>query len=142
MYGADERDLPVLRLQYDDPGRTLVHIRPSMADVVLNADGAQRAGRWLFNFRHSRDLPRIQCHPLDRATALTSVSIGALTPAFTGVVLGSRRLRFFLYAGLGPTPARDERFVQHRAFMTSVRMGLGVGKRCSRGMRSSILSVP
>lgn len=106
MYGAAERDLPVLRLQYDDPGRTLVYISPSTADVVLSADEAQRAGRWLFNFLHSWDLPWILRHPIARETALTIMSIGALTLALTGVVLGFRRLRAFLAHRARPDPSQ------------------------------------
>lgn len=92
MYAAAERDLPVLRMQFDDPGQTLVYISPSTGDVVLSVDSAQRAGRWLFNLLHSWDLPWMLRQPIIRDAVLIALSAGAMTLALTGIVIGTRRL--------------------------------------------------
>ncbi|WP_028601121.1 PepSY domain-containing protein [Ottowia thiooxydans] len=96
MYGGSARDLPVLRLQFEDPGRTLVYISPDSGDVVLSMDQAQRTGRWLFNFLHSWDLSWMLRHAWLRDAALVLLSIGAFALSFTGVVLGYRRLVLFI----------------------------------------------
>lgn len=96
MYAGSARDLPVLRLQFDDPGRTLVYISPDSGDVVLSVDRSQRVGRWLFNFLHSWDLSWMLRHAWPRDVALVLLSLGAFALAFTGVVLGYRRLVLFI----------------------------------------------
>lgn len=107
MYAAAERDVPVLRLRFDDPGRTLVYISPSTGDVVLSADRAQRAGRWLFNLLHSWDLPWMLRQPVFRDIVLTLLSMGAMAIALTGIVLGLRRCVRSLRPGLHqPAAAR------------------------------------
>ncbi|RYE42232.1 MAG: PepSY domain-containing protein [Hyphomicrobiales bacterium] len=103
MYAAAERDLPVLRLQFRDTGRTLVYISPYTGDVVLSADSAQSKGRWLFNLLHSWDLPWMLRHPIARDAVLAALSVGALGLALTGVVLGYRRLRLFVAHKRGKT---------------------------------------
>ncbi|MPN11569.1 hypothetical protein SDC9_158872 [bioreactor metagenome] len=92
MYGADARDLPVLRMQFEDPGQTIVYISPGAGDVVLSLDRAQRTGRWLFNLLHSWDLPWMLQHAWPRDVALVGLSLGAIALALTGIVLGWRRL--------------------------------------------------
>lgn len=92
MYAGAERDLPVLRLQFNDPGRTLVYISPATGGVVLSVDKAQRAGRWLFNLLHSWDLPWMLREPILRKAVLIAMSCGAIALALTGTVLGYRRV--------------------------------------------------
>ncbi|MEB5966978.1 MULTISPECIES: PepSY domain-containing protein [Comamonas] len=96
MYSGTARDLPVLRLQFDDPGRTLVYLSPGTGDVVLSLERRQRAGRWLFNFLHSWDLPWMLRQGWPRDAVLVVLSIGALALALTGMVLGYRRLKLFI----------------------------------------------
>ena len=95
MYAANARELPVLRLQFDDPGRTVAYLSLHSGDVVLSLDRAQRLGRWLFNFLHSWDLPWMLKATAAREALLIALSLGALALALTGVVLGWRRLRLF-----------------------------------------------
>ncbi|WP_272970836.1 PepSY domain-containing protein [Comamonas terrigena] len=92
MYAAAARDLPVLRVQFQDPGRTTVYLSPASGEVVLSLDRAQRANRWLFNFLHSWDLSWMLQHVWPRDIVLVLLSIGALALATTGTVLGYRRL--------------------------------------------------
>ena len=95
MYAANARELPVLRVQFDDPGRTIAYLSLHSGEVVLSADRAQRTGRWLFNFLHSWDLPWMLKAAAARDALLIALSLGALALALTGVVLGYRRLRLF-----------------------------------------------
>jgi len=95
MYAAAARELPVLRLQFDDPGRTLAYLSSHSGDLVLSVDRAQRLGRWLFNLLHSWDLPWMLRPALARDAVLVGLSLGALALGLTGVVLGWRRLRIF-----------------------------------------------
>lgn len=92
MYAAADRDLPVLRLNFEDQGQTLVYISPSTGDVVLSVDKDQRTGRWLFNLLHSWDLPWMLRQPFIRDTVLVALSVGAMALALTGIILGYRRL--------------------------------------------------
>lgn len=96
MYAAAARNLPVLRLQFEDPGRTVVYVAPETGDVVLSLDRAQRVGRWLFNFLHSWDLSWMLSHAWAREVVLVLLSIGAFALAVTSVVLGYRRLELFV----------------------------------------------
>lgn len=95
MYAANARELPVLRVEFDDPGRTIAYLSLHSGEVVLSADRAQRTGRWLFNFLHSWDLPWMLKAAAARDALLIALSLGALALALTGVVLGWRRLRLF-----------------------------------------------
>jgi len=92
MYAGEDRALPVLRLVFDDPGRTRVYVAPATGEVVLSADRAERAGRWLFNLLHSWDLPAMLRPAPVRDGVLILLSLGALGIAGTGTVLGLRRL--------------------------------------------------
>ena len=96
MYSAAARGLPVLRMQFEDPGNTIVYISPDSGDVVLSLDQRQRTGRWLFNFLHSWDLPWMLRHAWPRDAILVLLSIGTLALALTGLVLGCRRLKLFI----------------------------------------------
>lgn len=96
MYSAAARGLPVLRMQFEDPGNTIVYISPDSGDVVLSLDQRQRTGRWLFNFLHSWDLPWMLRHAWPRDAILVLLSIGTLALAMTGIVLGYRRLKLFI----------------------------------------------
>lgn len=95
MYGNAERDLPVLRVQFEDPGNTIVYISPKSGDVVLSLDRTQRTSRWLFNFLHSWDLSWMLKHAWPRDVALVLLSMGAFALTLTGVVLGYRRCVLF-----------------------------------------------
>jgi uncharacterized iron-regulated membrane protein len=93
MYGADERRLPVLRLVYDDPGATWVHLDPATGEVASSLDRSQRLGRWLFNLLHSWDLPAMLDAGWLREAVLLLLGAGGLLFSATAVVIGARRLR-------------------------------------------------
>jgi len=96
MLGARERRLPVLRVRFADAGRTWVYLDPYTGDVALSQDRRQRAGRWLFNFLHSWDLPGMLRAGWAREAVLVLLSLGGLALSLTGVVIGYARLRMKL----------------------------------------------
>lgn len=93
MYGADEKRLPALRLVFDDPGQTWVHVDLYTGQVESSLDSRQRVGRWLFNFLHSWDLPAMLDAAWWREAVLILLCIGGVLLSVTAVVLGARRLR-------------------------------------------------
>lgn len=93
MTGHVERRLPVLRVEYDDPGRTWVHLDPYTAGIHSRIDDLGRVKRWLFAFLHSWDLPIfIDSRPL-WDIALILFSTGGFVLCVSGSVIGWRRLR-------------------------------------------------
>ncbi len=109
MYGARDRRLPVLRLDFDDAGRTAAYLDPRTGDLALSVDRSQRAGRWLFNFLHSWDLPSFLGMAAAREAALIALSLGALAIALTGTVIGVRRLAAQLWLRRGAGHRRAPR---------------------------------
>ncbi|MDL2337123.1 MAG: PepSY domain-containing protein [Pseudomonadota bacterium] len=106
MYGAAERHLPVLRLDFADSGRTLVYLDPYTGDVALSVDRSQRIERWLFNLLHSWDLPSFLRFAAAREAILIVLSLGSLAIAVTGTVIGYRRLKIFWLQSLRKATAR------------------------------------
>nr|AMK59248.1 PepSY-associated TM helix protein [uncultured bacterium UPO46] len=93
MTGHVERRLPILRVEYNDPNQTWLHIDPYTASVFNQLDQSRRTSRWLFNFLHSWDLPIfINTRPLWDIT-LILLSIGGFALCISGTVIAWRRLR-------------------------------------------------
>lgn len=93
MTGHVEKRLPVLRLKFDDPYHTWVHLDPYTAQITGVSDSQRRAGRVLFAFLHSWDwLPLLEHRPV-WDVLLVLGSAGGLCVSITGVVIGWRRLR-------------------------------------------------
>lgn len=92
MYAGASRSLPVLKIQFSDPGQTIAYLDIRTGKLLLSLDRAQRTGRWLFNLFHSWDLHWMLRYAGLRDLALVLLSIGALALSLTGVVIGFRRL--------------------------------------------------
>ena len=92
MTGGSSKPLPVMRVIFDDPAASWVHIDPHTGTVLGNTDRHRRASRWLFALLHSWDwLPLLERRPLwDILLIVLSVGGGILS--LTGVVIGWRRL--------------------------------------------------
>ena len=91
--GQIARRLPVLRVEFDDPEHTWVHIDPYTASVFNRLDDRGRIRRWLFAFLHSFDARGfVEIRPLWDAT-LILLSIGGFVLCTSAVVIGWRRLR-------------------------------------------------
>ncbi|WP_353152009.1 PepSY domain-containing protein [Pollutimonas bauzanensis] len=93
MYGAAERRLPALRVDFDDAEKTSVYLDLYSGDVELSSSQSQRTGRWLFNFLHSWDIPPMLQAGTTRNIALILLSLGGLVLCLTGVKIGYARLR-------------------------------------------------
>jgi uncharacterized iron-regulated membrane protein len=92
MMGAAQRRLPVVRLRFGDPHDSWVYLDARTGDVALSADRSQRAGRWLFSFLHSWDLPAMLRAAALREAVLIVLSLGGLLVSVTGIVIGYRRV--------------------------------------------------
>lgn len=93
MYGGYERRLPALRVAFADPGATWIYLDMQTGQVELSLDRMQRAGRWLFNFLHSWDVPALLTPGWPRELVLTVLSIGGLLLSVTASIIGWRRVR-------------------------------------------------
>ncbi len=93
LYSHLPRRLPLLRVRFDDPAATWLHLDPYSGTVIEQLDQRRRAVRWVFKLLHSWDwLPLLQ-RPLLRDGLLLAFSAGMLVIAVSGVLLGWRRLR-------------------------------------------------
>ncbi len=87
------RALPVLRLVFDDPRETWLHIAPGTGELPGQSDTGSRTYRWLFNALHSFDLPLLlEWRPL-RDGLMWLLSASGLAISISGIVIGWRRLR-------------------------------------------------
>jgi hypothetical protein len=92
MLGHVERPLPALRIRFDDPHQTWVHLDLKTGQVLGKLDDHGRVKRVIFALLHSWDwLPLLDNRPL-WDVALVLGSLGGLALSLTGAVLGLRRL--------------------------------------------------
>lgn len=93
MLGHLEQRLPALRVRFDDPAQTWLHLDLYTGAIVAQLDQPRRASRWLFALLHSWDYwPLLAARPLWDVWMIV-LSLGGLLISVTGVVLGWRRLR-------------------------------------------------
>jgi uncharacterized iron-regulated membrane protein len=100
----DARPLPVLRLVFDDPHATWLHIDPATGELLGQTDSGGRGYRWLFSALHSFDLPLLLEHRWLRDTLMIVLSLAGLIVSVSGVVVGWRYLR-----RKRPVPARKSK---------------------------------
>jgi len=92
MTGGADKPLPILRIVFDDPLATWVHLDLHTGAVLGRLDSGKRASRWLFAMLHSWDwLPLLERRPL-WDLVLIVLSLGGVLLSVTGVVIGWRRL--------------------------------------------------
>lgn len=91
-HGTDPRPLPILRLRFDDPAATWLHIDPRDGTILQRLDHSGRINRWLFDAPHRLDLPVLTGRPTLRAAAQWLLNLLAAGIAVTGIVAGWRRL--------------------------------------------------
>ncbi|WP_191832659.1 PepSY domain-containing protein [Pseudomonas fluorescens] len=93
MLGHLEKRLPVLRVRFDDPQQTWLHLDLYTGEMLGVLDQPKRVSRWLFALLHSWDwLPLLQRRPVWDIWMIV-FSVGGLILSVSGVVLGWRRLR-------------------------------------------------
>jgi uncharacterized iron-regulated membrane protein len=96
MYGSAERRLPVLRIEFDNSDNTWLYLDSHTGGIELSSSRAQRAGRWLFNFLHSWDLPSMLEADVARKLALILFSLGGLALSMTSIVIAYARLKIWI----------------------------------------------
>lgn len=93
MLGHVERRLPILRVEFDDPARTWLHVDPYTASIHNRIDNHGRWKRWLFAAFHSWDLRGL----VDRRPLwdllMILLSLGGFALCMTSIVIGWRRVR-------------------------------------------------
>jgi hypothetical protein len=92
-HGTDPRPLPVLRLRFDDPAGTWLHVDPRDGTVLQRLDRSGRINRWLFDAAHRLDLPGLTGRRPLHDAAQWVLNFLAAGIAATGLVAGWRRLR-------------------------------------------------
>ncbi|HEX7822505.1 MAG TPA: PepSY domain-containing protein [Sphingobium sp.] len=90
---GDARPLPVLRLKFDDPGQTWLHVDPATGELLGQMGAGRRTYRWLFAALHSFDLPWLLMWWPVREGLLLLLSAAGLGISVTGIVIGWRRLQ-------------------------------------------------
>ncbi|MCJ2033230.1 PepSY domain-containing protein [Methylobacterium sp. J-068] len=89
----DTRPLPVLRIRFDDPAATWLHVDPESGALLDRLDASGRLQRWLFEAPHRLDFAILtRARPAWDLVMWLLNGLGAGI-ALTGVVLGWRRLR-------------------------------------------------
>lgn len=108
MYGAAERRLPALRIDFDDAEKTWIYLDLYSGEIELSSSQPQRTGRWLFNFLHSWDLPPLLQAGTARNITLILLSLGGLALSVTGIKIGYTRLRirFFKHQNKGKSRSK------------------------------------
>ncbi len=94
-YGRDHapRPLPVLRLQYDDPDATWLHIDLTTGRLLDRLDASRRSYRIWFNALHSHDLPWMLDRPDLRRAWMVVLCVAGFLFSCNGVWIGCKRLR-------------------------------------------------
>ena len=83
----DPRPLPVLRVVFDDPQATWVHLDPATGDVLERLDASRRAQRILFNALHSLDFPMLLAYRPAWDVVVLTLSMLGLALSVTAVVI-------------------------------------------------------
>ncbi|MBT2186655.1 hypothetical protein KK488_06800 [Sphingobium sp. H33] len=92
-YGlGDLPALPMLRLQFDDPARTWLHIDPATGALYERLDARRRAYRWCYDMLHKWDLNALMLHRPLWDLWLWTFSILGLVTSISGVWIGWKRL--------------------------------------------------
>lgn len=85
-------ELPVLRVVFDDPAKTWVHISPLTGEIVGESDARRRLYRWLYDGLHRWDFDvLLGRRPLWDIWMLIWLGMGLIVTA-SGVVIAFRRL--------------------------------------------------
>lgn len=87
---SDARPFPVLRLKFDDPFKTWLHIDPATGELLGQSDTGRRGSRWLFSALHSFDLPLLLKYRPLRDALMIILSIAGLIVSVSGIVVGWR----------------------------------------------------
>lgn len=94
-YGREHapRPLPVLRLRYDDPASTWLHVDLTTGRLLEQLDDSRRTYRFWFNALHSHDLPWMLERPALRRFWMTLLCSAGFLFSCNGIWLAGTRLR-------------------------------------------------
>ena len=82
------RLLPGLRVIFDDPAQTWLHIDIKTGQLIERMDRSRRVYRWLFHGLHSWDIPFFLEHDEQRKILLLTLCVIGMIFSLTGVYLG------------------------------------------------------
>lgn len=82
------RLLPSLRVIFDDPAQTWLHIDMKTGGLIELMDHSRRVYRWLFHGFHSWDIPYLLEHDGQRKGLLLAFCIAGLLFSLSGLYLG------------------------------------------------------
>lgn len=85
--------LPVLRVRYDDPAATWVHIDPRTSAILGDTDARRRLYRWAFDLLHKWDFNGLTLNRPAWDILLWFFSLLGLATSVTGIRIGWIRLR-------------------------------------------------
>lgn len=89
----DQRQIPVLRVGFNDAAHTWFHIDPQTGDILGRTDDSRRTYRWLFNALHSLDFALLLRYRPAWDAVVWLLSLLGLTVSVSAIVIGLRRLR-------------------------------------------------
>ncbi|MET0969599.1 MAG: PepSY domain-containing protein [Tardiphaga sp.] len=89
----DDRELPVLRVVFDDAADTWFHLSPVTGDILYRIDSTRRGYRWVFSALHSLDLQILITHRPAWDIVVWLLSIAGTIVSVSGVVIGWRYLK-------------------------------------------------
>jgi hypothetical protein len=99
-----DRPLPVLSLQFDDPGASLYYVDLKTARIVQSYVTQTRWNRWLYHGLHSFDFPWLYRHRPAWDLVVLALMLGGTALSVTSLVIGWRRLRYKLSSIIRPSP--------------------------------------
>jgi hypothetical protein len=85
--------LPVARVEFDDPARTIAYIDLATSAVMSDFTRRQRIERWVYHGLHSLDFPVFHNAPLLRTIVAMALCAGGLTLSALGATMAIDRLR-------------------------------------------------
>lgn len=88
-----ELPLPVIFMQFDDPGRSMYYVDPKSAQIVRGYDGKSRWNRWLYHGLHSMDFPWLYKHRPAWDIVVIALMTGGLALCITSILLAFGVLR-------------------------------------------------
>jgi uncharacterized iron-regulated membrane protein len=83
----------VVRVRFDDPARTWVHLDPATGRLLGSIDSRGRAYRWVYDLLHKWDLNVLTLNRPVWDALLWMLSLVGIVTSISGVWIGWRRLR-------------------------------------------------
>ena|SRR6266849_164294 len=83
----------LLRVKFDDPGKTWLYIDPARGAVISRFDRWLRFDRWVYHGLHSLDFPFLWRYRPWWDVVVIVLLAGGLALSVTGVMMGFHRIR-------------------------------------------------